>query len=82
MLRVVRALLPKGRLIRAVALLVTGSAFGQLLVLVASPLLTRLYSPDDFGVLGVFSALLGLFGTAVCLRYESPFHSRRTMVAW
>ena len=70
MLRVVRALLPKGRLIRAVALLVTGSAFGQLLVLVASPLLTRLYSPDDFGVLGVFSALLGLFGTAVCLRYD------------
>ena len=70
MMRVVRGLLPKGRLRRAVALLVTGAAFGQLLVLVASPLLTRLYTPDDFGVLGVFSALLGIFGIAVSLCYE------------
>ena len=48
----------------------TGSGFGQLLVLVASPLLTRLYTPEDFGVLGVFSALLMMFGIAVSLRYE------------
>ena len=47
----------------------TGAAFGQLLVLVAS-LLTRLYTPEDFGVLGVFSALLMVFGIAVSLCYE------------
>ena len=65
-----RGLLPKGRLRRAVVVLMTGSAFGQLLVLAASPLLTRLYTPEDFGVLGVFTALLMIFGIAVSLRYE------------
>ena len=70
MIRALRALLPKGRLRRAVAVSVTGTAFGQIIVLAASPLLTRLYTPEDFGILGVFSALLGILGIAVCLRYE------------
>jgi O-antigen/teichoic acid export membrane protein len=65
-----RALLPSGRLGRAVAILVTGAALGQLIVLAASPLVTRLYTPADFGVLGVFSAFLGILGIAVTLRYE------------
>ena len=70
MMRGLRALLPKGRLRRAVTVLVTGTALGQLIVLAASPLVTRLYTPEDFGVLGVFSALLGILGIAVSLRYE------------
>ena len=70
MIGVLRRLLPKGRLRRAVVVSMTGTAFGQLLILLASPLLTRLYTPDDFGVLGVFSALLMIFGIAVSLRYE------------
>jgi O-antigen/teichoic acid export membrane protein len=49
---------------------VTGAALGQLIVLAASPLVTRLYTPEDFGALGVFSALLGILGIAVSLRYE------------
>lgn len=70
MMRVLWALLTKSRLGRAVAVSVTGTALAQLIVLAASPLLTRLYTPEDFGILGVFSALLGILGIAVCLRYE------------
>lgn len=70
MVRVLRRLLPKGRLRRAVVVLVGGTAFGQAVILLASPLLTRFYTPEDFGLLGVFSALLMLFGIAVSLRYE------------
>jgi O-antigen/teichoic acid export membrane protein len=70
MIRSLRARLPKGRLRRAVTVSVTGAALGQLIVLAASPLVTRLYTPEDFGVLGVFSALLGILGIAVSLRYE------------
>jgi O-antigen/teichoic acid export membrane protein len=70
MMRALRALLPKGKLARGVTVLVTGSAFGQLLIVAASPLLTRLYTPADFGLLAVFSALLGILGAVVCLRYE------------
>jgi O-antigen/teichoic acid export membrane protein len=70
MMRVLRALLPKGRLRRAVALSVSSTVLSQLIVLAASPLLTRLYTPENFGILGVFSALLSILGIVVCLRYE------------
>jgi len=70
MMRALRARLPKGRLRRAVTVSVTGAALGQLIVLAASPVVTRIYTPEDFGVLGVFSALLGILGIAVALRYE------------
>jgi O-antigen/teichoic acid export membrane protein len=69
-MQALRALLPKGRLRRAITVSVSGAALGQLIVLAASPLLTRLYTPEDFGVLGVFTALLGILGIAVSLRYE------------
>jgi O-antigen/teichoic acid export membrane protein len=70
MMRALRARLPRGRLGRAVTISITGPALSQLIALGASPLLTRLYTPEDFGVLGVFSALLGILGIAACLRYE------------
>jgi O-antigen/teichoic acid export membrane protein len=70
MMRVLRAALPKGRLGRAIAVSVSSTVLAQLIVLAASPLLTRLYTPEDFGILGVFSSLLGFFGIAICLRYE------------
>jgi O-antigen/teichoic acid export membrane protein len=70
MIQALRTRLPKGRLRRTVAVSVTGAALGQLIVLAASPLVTRLYTPQDFGVLGVFSALLSILGIAVSLRYE------------
>jgi len=61
---------PRGSFIRGVLTLATGSAASQVLIVIASPLLTRLYTPNDFGVLGVFSALLGVVSVASCLRYE------------
>jgi O-antigen/teichoic acid export membrane protein len=70
MMRSLRALLPSGRLRRAVTVTVTGAALSQLIVLAASPLVTRLYTPADFGALGVFSAFLGILGIAASLRYE------------
>ncbi len=36
----------------------------------AMPLLTRLYSPAEFGLLSVLTSTLGIFGVAACLRYE------------
>lgn len=47
-----------------------GSAFGQLLVLMATPILARLYSPSDFGVFAVFAAVLAVMVAVSCLRYE------------
>lgn len=51
-------------------MLASATAAGQLIVVLASPILTRLYRPEEFGVFAVFSALLGLIAVASSLRYE------------
>ena len=50
--------------------LATGTAAGQLLVICAAPILTRLYTPADFGTLAVFAALLSIVVPATSMRYE------------
>ena len=46
------------------------TAISQGLILLASPLLTRIYSPQDFGLLAVFGALLGIISGSIGLKYE------------
>ncbi len=53
------------------AMLASGQAVGYVLVLVAAPVLSRHYGPDDFGLLATFIALMSLFGAVATLRYEN-----------
>lgn len=55
---------------RAVAVLMGGTIFGQALAILALPLLTRLYTPEDFSVLAVYSALLGVLSIVSTLRLD------------
>jgi len=48
----------------------TGTALGQGIVILASPVLARLYSPHDFGVLAVVTSLSALCGVLVTLRLD------------
>lgn len=63
-------LLKQNKLYRSVGVLVGGTAFSQLLMLIALPVLTRLYTPHDFSILAVFTALLTIISTAACLRFD------------
>ena len=65
-----KKLLPENAFARGVGVLVGGTAGAQLLVVLASPLLTRLYSPEDFGLLAVYAGILGLLSVIVSLRYQ------------
>ncbi|QDT12286.1 Polysaccharide biosynthesis protein [Planctomycetes bacterium K23_9] len=56
--------------VKSVSVLAGGAAFAQALAILVLPVLTRLYSPDEFGVLGVFASSLGIFSVAACLRFE------------
>lgn len=47
-----------------------GTAGGQALALVSAPVLTRLYSPANFGVFTVLSSLVAIVGTVAALRFE------------
>jgi O-antigen/teichoic acid export membrane protein len=55
---------------RHVGVLVGGTAFAQALSVLILPLLTRLYSPDDFTVLAAYTSILGIFAGIACLRLE------------
>lgn len=63
---------------RNVAMIATGAALAQALLLLVSPLLTRLFSPEAFGLLGVFMAVAGIIGPSAALRYELAIPVART----
>jgi O-antigen/teichoic acid export membrane protein len=65
-----RRLLPKNAFARGVRVLVGGTASAQILLVLAAPVLTRLYTPEDFGLLAVYATLLALIGVVLSLRYE------------
>ncbi len=56
--------------LRPVLTLVTGAAAAQVLAFAARPVLTRLFTPDEFGVLTVFVTLVTALTTVSSGRYE------------
>lgn len=50
--------------------LVSGTVFAQVLTIAASPFLTRLYGPEAFGLLALFSSITSIISVISCLRYE------------
>lgn len=47
-----------------------GTLGGRLIALAALPVITRLYSPEDFALLAVYLALVSTLAVAACLRLE------------
>lgn len=60
----------RGRLAKAFTALVGGTALGQLLPVLISPLLARLFAPEEIGVLGAFALLLTFLSPVACGRYD------------
>lgn len=60
---------------RRLMVLGSGTAISQSIVVLASPVLSRLYGPEDFGQLGVFLAFLSITAAGVTLRYEAAIVS-------
>lgn len=56
--------------LRHVLVMFSGTAIGQMAGVLLAPVLTRLYNPDAFGVLGAFSAGLMILSVIGALRYE------------
>ena len=64
------ALFIQGSSIANVVTLMSGSASAQLLLVASSPLITRLYSPDDMGLLACIVSLISISATGASGRYE------------
>jgi O-antigen/teichoic acid export membrane protein len=56
---------------RDVVIMAAGTIVSQGITLLAMPVLSRLYLPEDFGMLAVFMAVSGIAATALTLRYET-----------
>jgi O-antigen/teichoic acid export membrane protein len=50
--------------------LVSGSIIAQILGILLIPLITRIYSPDDFGVYQLFLSISGILVAFSCLSYQ------------
>lgn len=50
--------------------LATGTTLAQIIVVLTSPLLTRLYGPEAFGFYALFTSITGILGVIACMRYE------------
>lgn len=55
--------------IRNVTLLATGTAAAQFIGLISSPIITRLYGPEAFGIMGAFMAIVQIFIPIAALTY-------------
>jgi O-antigen/teichoic acid export membrane protein len=59
----------RNEFLRAALTIVAGTGAAQLIVVLSSPILTRLYSPSDYGIYSVATSILVL-SAVTCLRYE------------
>lgn len=63
-------LLPKNDFSKSVSMLMGGTIIIQLVQLMATPVLTRLYTPDSFGISASFLSTVTLLSIISCLSYD------------
>lgn len=60
----------QGGFLRSVSILAGGTAFAQVIGVIVLPIITRLYSPEDFALFAVYASILSILAVAICLRFE------------
>jgi lipopolysaccharide exporter len=66
-----RSLIPaQGSFSANVFTLMTGTTLAQGLTIAAAPVLTRLYTPEDFGIVALFGSITSIFSVVAGGRYE------------
>lgn len=66
----IRKIVPQTEFARNVVTLMTGTTIAQAIPIAISPLLTRIYTPKDFGVLALFISIITILGSIANARYE------------
>lgn len=61
---------PKSEFSRNVLTLMTGTTIAQVIPILISPIITRIYTPEDFGLLALYMSGLMIFGNIVAGKYE------------
>ncbi|MCF3942619.1 lipopolysaccharide biosynthesis protein [Oceanobacillus alkalisoli] len=59
----------KSSFVRNVLIMLTGTAGAQVVAMALSPIITRLYGPEAFGVMGTFNSMISILIPIVALTY-------------
>ena len=54
-------LLPRSEFVRNVLTLITGTTIAQAIPIAIGPILTRIYTPEEFGLYGIFIVIVFIF---------------------
>ncbi len=60
----------KGPFVRNLATLASGTVVGQIVFILATPVITRLYSPEEIGMINLYVSVATVFFFVACLRLE------------
>ncbi|MEO9347257.1 lipopolysaccharide biosynthesis protein [Acinetobacter radioresistens] len=60
----------KNMFVKNLLKLTSSSVMAQLILIISSPILTRLYNPNDFGLFALFLSVLTILATLANLRYD------------
>lgn len=63
-------MIPKSEFSKNIVTLIGGSGLSQLFMVLITPILTRLYSPEEFGAFALFISIIALFSPLASARYE------------
>jgi O-antigen/teichoic acid export membrane protein len=67
---VLKKLIPKNQFAQNVIMLMAGTGLAQAIPIAIMPILTRLYTPEDFGLVALFVACSSILSTLATGRYE------------
>jgi O-antigen/teichoic acid export membrane protein len=65
---------PIGKIVRAAGGVSAMAIAGQLILVATIPVLTRLYSPADFGVFTIYLSIVNMLGAVAALRFEPSLY--------
>lgn len=61
---------PRGKFLHNLSVVMTGTVIAQLFGLALMPLVSRLFSPADFGIFGTFYSLVGVWGAFITFSFN------------
>lgn len=66
----VKDLLKSNTSLKHITMIAGGTTLAQLVNILATPVISRIYSPEDFGVAAVFMSVVSILSVISALRYE------------
>lgn len=66
----IKKIIPKSDFSRNVLTLMTGTSIAQAIPIAISPILTRIYTPDDFGIFALYMSIASIIAVIATGRYE------------